>query len=204
MKQCIKCNTLQPLINFGVKNSNKDKLESRCRSCRSKLKKIYRANNKDKIRNSGKLYQECNREKISKRKHRYYINNKQDILDYQKDYKNKKRKEDTNYRLSHALRRRLRSAIKSNQKSGSAVKDLGCTIDELKSHLEKQFFSNPRTGEQMTWDNWSRNGWHIDHIEPLSWFDLQNREEFLRATHYTNMKPLWAKENYSKKNRFKG
>ena len=45
------------------------------------------------------------------------------------------------------LRGRLSSAIKNNQKAGSAVSDLGCTIDELKSQLESQFT------EGMSWDN---------------------------------------------------
>ena len=83
-------------------------------------------------------------------------------------------------------------AIKTNAKAGSAVRDLGCTIPELKAHLEAQFQPG------MTWDNWSLKGWHIDHIKPLTSFDLTNREQFLQACHYTNLQPLWASENLSK------
>ena len=46
--------------------------------------------------------------------------------------------------------------------------------------------------------NWGVHGWHIDHITPLSSFDLTCREQFLKVCHYTNLQPLWAKDNFSK------
>ena len=90
------------------------------------------------------------------------------------------------------MRNRLRCAIKGNFKSGSAVKDLGCSIDELKTYLESKF----KPG--MYWDNWSYDGWHIDHIKPLASFDLTDRKQLLEACHYTNLQPLWAKDNLIK------
>jgi hypothetical protein len=72
---------------------------------------------------------------------------------------------------------------------------LGCTIPELKFYLESKF------QPEMTWDNWSYEGWHIDHIIPLDSFDLSNKEEFLKACHYTNLQPLWAEENFKKNNK---
>ena len=106
-----------------------------------------------------------------------------------------KYKNDTNFRLTCVLRKRLGAAIKGKAKTGSAVVDLGCSIDDLKKYLENQFQPD------MTWDNWSRNGWHIDHIVPLSKFDLSNREELLKACHYSNLQPLWAKDNIRKGNK---
>ena len=53
----------------------------------------------------------------------------------------------------------------------------------------------------MNWDNYGFYGWHIDHIIPLDFYDLQNREEFLKACHYTNLQPLWAEENITKGNK---
>jgi len=87
----------------------------------------------------------------------------------------KRLKTDINYKLSCNLRCRLNRAIKNNQKAGSAVKDLGCSIPELKIWIEQQF----KPG--MTWENYGE--WHIDHIIPLSKFDLTDRKQFLKACH---------------------
>ena len=104
----------------------------------------------------------------------------------------KKYLSDTSNRLADNLRSRLRKAIKNNQKTGSAVDDLGCSIEELKIYLESQFQDN------MSWDNYGLKGWHIDHIIPLASFDLTIEEEFKKACHYTNLQPLWAKDNLIK------
>ena len=85
----------------------------------------------------------------------------------------------------------MKIAIKKNQKSGSAVKDLGCTISELKNYLESKFSSG------MTWENWGTE-WHIDHIVPLVSFSLENREQFLKACHYTNLQPLQINDHIEK------
>lgn len=113
--------------------------------------------------------------------------------------KRKKRmEEDLNFKLSARLRDRLNNALTNNQKAGSAVDDLGCSVEELKRHLESQFQPG------MTWKNWSHDGWHIDHIKPLISFDLTDRNQFLEACHYTNLQPLWAKDNFSKKGHYNG
>ena len=69
---------------------------------------------------------------------------------------------------------------------------MGCSIEELKIHLEKQF----RDG--MSWNNYGMYGWHIDHIKPCSAFDLTDLEQQKICFHYSNLQPLWAKENLSK------
>lgn len=80
-------------------------------------------------------------------------------------------------------------------KSGSAIRDLGCSMEELKVYLESKFQPG------MSWDNYSFTGWHIDHIIPLSSFDLTDPEQFKQACHYTNLQPLWAEDNFKKSNK---
>ena len=125
-----------------------------------------------------------------------YCKNHREIINIRrKDYHNNKIKNDINFKLSCSLRDRLRKAIHKNYKAGSAVRDLGCLVPELKLHLESKF----KPG--MTWENWGVHGWHIDHIKPLDFFNLQDREEFLKACHYTNLQPLWAEENLLKRDK---
>jgi hypothetical protein len=98
--------------------------------------------------------------------------------------------EDLEFRLRENLRTRLSKAIKRNQKAGSAVSDLGCSIDELKTHLESKFQPG------MSWDNYGE--WEIDHMTPLTSFSLQIREELIKACHFTNLQPLWKDQNKTK------
>ena len=99
-------------------------------------------------------------------------------------------------RMCRVIRNRVRAALNGKLRSGSAIEMLGCSIDEARVHLESQF------SEGMSWDN--HGDWHIDHIKPLSWFDLSDPKQMAEACHYTNLQPLWGSENISKGNRFAG
>ena len=82
-----------------------------------------------------------------------------------------------------------------NTRPGDAVEDLGCSLDELRQHIESKFQPG------MTWDNWGRGPgtWQLDHIMPLSKFDLTNRQHFILACHYLNLQPLWSEVNSRKR-----
>jgi hypothetical protein len=165
--------------------------------------KLWHQEHKEYAINYNKIWTADNKDYISKRDKQYYLKNKEQRKKQSNQYKQKnkhiihekiKRKlqTDLNFKLAWKLRIRLNKAINNNQKSGSAIRDLGCTIQELKSYLESKF----QLG--MSWDNWSLHGWHIDHIEPLCSFDLSDREQFLKACHYSNLQPMWAEDNLSK------
>ena len=95
------------------------------------------------------------------------------------------------------MRSRISQAIKNNYKHGIGVKYLGISISEYKNYLESQF------EPWMNWDNWrhhhdSEKSWHIDHIQPISTFDLSTEEGIKAAFIWRNTIPLDSFENMSK------
>ena len=182
------------------RETNKEKLKEYRETNKEKIKeykKEYREKNKEKIKKAGKEYRQRPENKIRAKEYRkvYYENNKERIARLQKELIAKYRKTNIQYKLKDRLRSRLHHALKGNIKNGSAVRDLGCTLEELKIHLENQF------EEGMTWDNWKKDGWHIDHIKPLNSFDLTDPIQVKEACHYTNLQPLWWRENLEKSNK---
>lgn len=103
-----------------------------------------------------------------------------------------KRRERPYEKIAAAIRSRIYDNLKHGYKSAKTERLLGITMKELKVYLESKF------QEEMTWENYGFYGWHIDHIRPLSSFDLNNPEEQKKAFHYTNLQPLWAKDNLQK------
>lgn len=106
-----------------------------------------------------------------------------------KNYENNK-----NYKMRCILRQRLRQALlrQSTTKHAPTLELLGCTVEELRAHIEAQF------EPWMTWDNWAHDTWHIDHIKPCASFDLTDPEQQRECFHYTNLRPLEATENMQK------
>jgi hypothetical protein len=96
------------------------------------------------------------------------------------------------FRIRHALRARLRLALKHRgiREPRSKLQLVGCTPNELRLHLEGKFSPG------MTWANHGK--WHIDHIIPCAHFDLTDPEARKRCFHFSNLQPLWASENIRK------
>lgn len=132
---------------------------------------------------------------------KYVSKNRQKISDYEKsderrqqkrEHSKERRKTDIHFKLSGNLRSRLRESIKNGCKGGSAIEDLGCSIEEFKQRIETQWSPG------MTWGNYGKAGWHLDHIIPLASFDLTDESQVRKACHYTNYQPLWASDNIRK------
>ena len=179
----------------------------------------WQEQNKDKQREYQRRSREKNREKNREKERiryndnkekwqQHYILNKESLLAQSKEYKKSdkyrryakqymaQRLQDPSLKLAHNLRCRIRRAVVqiSKSKSASMKALLGCSIDELRVHLESLF------KEGMSWDNYGE--WHIDHIKPVSSFDLSDYEQQRQCFHYTNIQPLWAIENLVKSDKF--
>lgn len=100
---------------------------------------------------------------------------------------------DSEFRIKLKLRSRIHHAIKQGGgiKPARTMEITGCTVQQLKAWLETQF--RPR----MSWANFG-HGWHIDHVLPCASFDLSDKDQVRQCFHYTNLRPLWAKENLRK------
>lgn len=171
--------------------------------------KEYRSENKAKVRAANANWRAKNRERIREIQHQYYLENKDKWQGYKEEPSAvnaryvERYKSDKNFKLKANLRNRLRMALKTKAKVGSAVDLLGCSIEQAVAYLESKFYSHPITGEPMSWTNHTRLGWHIDHILPLDDFNLEDSKELAKACHYTNLQPLWAAQNAHKSNKIK-
>jgi hypothetical protein len=185
LRKCKQCGETKPLEYFAYSKFCKYNKRHLCKQCHSDNIQRYKRNN---VKN-GKCKQ-CGKPNNSKYPRCEKCRKRQQSLNTQRE------KEDISYKIKVRLRQRISQAVRRkilNNKAGSAIHDLGCTIEELIIYLEAQF------KDGMTWDNYG--DWHIDHIIPLSSVDLSNREDFLKVAHYTNLQPLWAEENLKKYNK---
>lgn len=222
MKHCTICGELKPLTEYHKRSAMKDGRRSECKVCCNKSAVEYRKNNKEKVSIYNKKWKQENkekhieylvdwREKNEKRLKEYsknYIENVRDKEKHNKDvveWRNRnidscraRERErnrilfatDANHRIRCYLRGRIYSALKGNKKADSTMELVGCSVPALKRYLAGKFT------EGMTWDNYGE--WHVDHIRPCASFDLSDPEQQRDCFHFTNLQPLWAKDNLSK------
>jgi len=155
---------------------------------KSQTAKAVRVNyqkNKEKKQEYGRKYAKTNRERDRNR-----------INIYNKHYRFKRNKRDLLFCLKQRLRVRLCHFIRRGgyKKTAPTRLMLGCDWDHFIAHLESRFVDG------MTWDN--RHLWHIDHIIPLA--SATSEEELIKLNHYTNLQPLWAKDNLRKGDKIQG
>jgi len=151
--------------------------------------------NKLRRKNNPEYYKKYEKERYAKdpefykERHRVYSKKNRDKVN---KYIKEKYSNNLEFKMSCILRARLLIALKGKQKSDKTLNLIGCTIPQLKVHIEKQFKKG------MNWDNWAYKGWHIDHVKPISKFNLLEKDEILKACHYTNLQPMWSLDNHKK------
>lgn len=177
-----------------------------CRLCGADFVDATRPGNKlfCSVNHKSSFVKARNAEAVKAAKARYYKANKDRISRGHLEWSKSKFKaveagsassKDVNYVLRLRVRTRLLKALRATgaSKNSSISSLVGCSMDQLRHHLESRFV------EGMGWSN--RSKWHIDHIRPLSSFDLSDPEQLAKACHHTNLQPLWARDNMIKSDR---
>jgi hypothetical protein len=192
MKQCNNCNVEKPLEEFYNHSRAKDGKRNQCKSCMDEYTKEYNKKNRQRINEKSKLNRLKNPERYRERVQRYRDNNREKIREKNRITQRRWKKNPIN-RAIHNLRTRLVDCIVKGTKSSGTINLLGCEIEKFKLHLEEQFTDG------MTWDNYGE--WHIDHILPVSSFDMSLPDQQKKCFHYSNLQPLWAEDNFRKSNK---
>ena len=161
--------------------------------------KQWREENKEKVKENMKKWLENNKEYKAQKDKEYRESHKEQYKENMKkwryeQYQKMKREngpEYIKYKLKTNIGRRIREIL-GQQKSERCIEFVGCSIDELKIHIESTF------SEGMNWDNYGK--WHIDHIIPCAAFDIS---EMKACWYYKNLQALWAKDNIIKKDSYR-
>jgi ribosomal protein L33 len=210
---CNICSENKPLtLNFYMQGKNKrNSIEilywyKFCKTCYNKKAKIkngrYKRKNRDLLASKQKIYYQDHIDESATYHREWYKENKTDVKQRVKNNVYKRRSVDPIFRMREAISANIRMCIKKNHQPFD--KFISYTIQELKSHLEKQFefwmtWNNYGTYRIDTWDNNDQSTWtwQIDHIIPHSKFKYNSMhdQEFKDCWALSNLRPYSAKQN---------
>lgn len=228
-KVCVKCGKEKDISNFVLKKNKR--YHSWCNECRLadtkewrkknkehvikykeetreyRLKKDaeYRESHREELRIIATIYNEKSKERrrlyrLTEEGHRKELargrkwrqENKEKYSQYFHDYHEKYPEK----KIARNLRNRLRKLLKGISSVIHSNDIAGCSLDFLKKHLESQF------QEGMNWDNYGV--WHVDHIRPCESFNFRDPEQQRECFLWSNLQPLWGKDNISKNAKWNG
>jgi len=154
--------------------------------------KEYSVRNKSIKKENARLYYLKNRKRIIEFATKYHIDNKDYYRKYSREWQQNRRTTDPIFRLNCSIRRSIYDSLKGNKQGKHWETLVNFTLNEIKNTLEKQFKKG------MSWDNYGK--WHIDHIKPVSAFNIVNikDKEFKDCWTLSNLQPLWAIDNLRK------
>ena len=146
-------------------------------------KRQWRTDHPEQEADARRAYTEANREKVNA---------------YHRQWRAKKATADPQYKLKTNVSRRIRyelNTLNKGRKTKRTNEYIGCSIEQLKTHLESQFTP------EMTWETYG-SVWHIDHRIPCAAWDLTDAFESKCCWNYRNLQPMLASENHRKKDRY--
>ena len=175
LKRCPRCHEWKPFSEYYNDRHKRNGCSTCCKQCVCLRANQWTTDNPEKRKEYMRKYRERNGARINERRRARRNNNPQ-------------------MRLARNIGTAMRDTLK-HHKAGRPWESLvGYTEDDLRRHLEAQFQPG------MTWDNYGKDGWHMDHIIPVSVFSYNRPEDidFQRCWAMDNLQPLWAHKNLSK------
>jgi hypothetical protein len=170
-------------------NTGKEWREKNLEHCKNRDNN-YHAEHKEQRNESCKKYYEENREKIREHRKKFYQENKEKINEQRKKYR-----QTFFYKVSQNLRKRTKYGLGSGEGYNEL---LGCTYEFLNEWF--QFIFNLDFQDEMTFDNYG-SVWEMDHVKPVSSFNLKNQDEINQCFNWKNLSPLLSTKN-RRKNRY--
>lgn len=179
---------------------------TQCKACYNTKRALWREKNREKtrayaneryatdaggVKTKRRQYHHHHQEEMSK-KHRVYSQRPE--AKERRRVRMAEKLSETAFRLEARMRCRIHTALRDQgmSKTTRTAQMLGCSGHELARYLESQM----RPG--MTWENHTIRGWHIDHIMPCNHFDLTDPVQQHMCFHWSNLRPMWGKENIAK------
>lgn len=193
-KKCSKCGETKMLAEYYKKKDGKLGVTARCIECSRVDQTEYRTAHADEHRKRNAEWRKLNPDGAAELRDRWRRNNPEKSRENDRNSRRKIRSFPRG-KLNSAVSVGISSSLFRGSKSGRKWEILvGYSIDDLMAHLEKQFEPG------MTWENYGRKGWHVDHIIPLAAhnYETPEDEDFRRAWSLRNLRPLWWIENIKK------
>lgn len=228
LKTCTKCLAEKQLDEFYTSKLGRFGRASRCKGCAALISsarnRLLRETQPERVRARQKAWRDANPERLAGLKRKDYERRRETVIaqaaawaeqnadrrrESQQAWRDKNRTKvrqsqrqalakkmaTAKGRLERAVAANMRSRLRPGEKAGRKAFDLlPYSVAELAGHLEKQFHSG------MSWENYGRSGWHVDHRIPLSAFNYETPEDidFQKAWSLSNLQPLWAHDNHVK------
>lgn len=172
-----------------IRLRHKENYENNRESILERQKK-YKEANPELVREQSRNWRLRNLERAIQNSRQYYENNKEKVLERTAKYSRRRYASDPLYALIQNIRSRIFESLRTvnTRKSKGSNEYIGCTWQELAVHIERQF------SQGMNWDN--KGEWHVDHIIPLA--SAKTADDLEHLLHFTNLRPLWGKDNMEK------
>lgn len=179
------------------REANRERIKAYHKEWRDKNRKHLNEKARERYKENPEMYKEIkdryiasHLDEVKQSRKRYNAENKQKRTDYERT----KRQTDPVYRFRTSFRCLINGYLrKRDYKGGKGVWEVvGCDFETFLEYIKNQF------AEGMTLENYGHKGecWNIDHIIPIS--TAKTDEDLERLNHYTNLRPIWASENYKK------